>query len=204
MAPRSRVIGLTGGIASGKSTVATMLRQLGAPVVDADELAREVVEPGKPALAEIAARFGEAVITADGRLDRERMGAIAFADDGARRALNAIIHPRIAEASQRAIAEKAAAGHAIVIYDAALLVENSIHHRLDGLIVVAAPDDIQIQRLIARDGIDEKAAKARLAAQLPLADKVAVADHVIDNSGDLERTRAQVHALWNELTKGTS
>ncbi|HET6613778.1 MAG TPA: dephospho-CoA kinase [Kofleriaceae bacterium] len=195
----AKVIGLTGGIASGKSTVAALLTQLGAAVIDADVIARQVVEPGQPALAAIAARFGESVLDAGGGLDRARLAAIAFADDSARRDLNAIIHPRIAEASQRAIAAAVAAGHEIVIYDAALIVENGIHRGLDGLIVVAAPEAIQIQRIMARDGIDETAARARLRAQLPLAEKVAVADHVIDNGGDLEATRAQVRAVWKDI-----
>jgi len=193
------VIGLTGGIASGKSAVASMLRALGAHIVDADQLAREVVEPGRPALAEIAGRFGADVLDAGGRLDRKRMAQRVFSDAKARAALNAIIHPQIAIASRAAIAGLRAAGHSLAIYEAALLVENQIHRGLDGLIVVSAPDEVQIERLCRRDSIDEAAARARLAAQLPLADKVAEADWVIDNSGSVEQTRAQVEKVWREL-----
>ena len=197
----ARVIGLTGGIASGKSTVAAELRDLGAPIVDADQLAREVVEPGTPALAEIERAFGPEVLDTDGRLDRRRMGEIVFADPDARRTLNAIVHPRIAEAGQEAVAAHAAAGARIVIYEAALIVENGLHHALDGLVVVAAPEDVQIERLIAREGLDEESARARVAAQLPLADKIAVADHVIDNSGSPARTREQVRQVWDRLER---
>lgn len=197
--PAVRVIGLTGGIASGKSTVAAMLRELGAPIVDADLLARQVVEPASPALAEIAQVFGREVLAADGSLDRKRMGERIFADPGARAKLNAITHPRIAQASAAAIAALAAAGHKAAIYEAALLVENRIHDRLGGLIVVSVPVEVQIERLRARDEVDEEGARARVAAQLPLASKVAVADWVVDNSGPVEHTRAQVERIWREI-----
>jgi dephospho-CoA kinase len=194
-----RVIGLTGGIASGKSAVAAMLRELGAPVVDADLVARQVVEPGTPALAEIVGRFGREVVDADGRLDRKRLADEVFGDLAARRDLNAITHPRIAAASAAALADLASGGAPVAIYEAALLVENRAHEQLDGLIVVAVPEAMQLARLCARDGIDEVAARARLAAQLPLADKVAVADWVIDNAGMLDETRAQVADVWRRV-----
>lgn len=197
----ARIIGLTGGIASGKSTVAAMLRELGAHIVDADQLARQVVEPGTPALAEIAARFGPGVLQPDGTLDRKKLGAIVFADADARQALNRITHPRIAAAGQEAIARLAARGVNPVIYEAALIVENQLHTWMHGLIVVSVPPEVQRARLMARDHLDEDAARARIAAQLPLAKKVAVADHVIDNSGTLEDTRAQVCDLWGRLCK---
>jgi dephospho-CoA kinase len=193
------VIGLTGGIASGKSTVAAMLRELGAPIVDADLLAREVVEPGTPALAEIASRFGADMLDADGRLDRKRLAARVFSSDVSRAQLNAITHPRIAEASRAAMGAMAAQGHPVALYEAALLVENRVHLGLDGLIVVAVSEDEQIARLCRRDGIDPDAARARLAAQLPLAAKVAVADWVIDNGGSTDDTRAQVGRVWREV-----
>ena len=199
-----RVIGLTGGIASGKSVVAAMLRELGAPVVDADLIARQVVEPGTVALEEIVARFGRDMLDGAGRLDRKRLAEEVFSDLAARRDLNAITHPRIAAASASALADLAAAGHPVAIYEAALLVENRAHERLDGLIVVAVPPEVQMARLRARDGIDETAARSRLAAQLPLADKVAVADWVIDNGGTLEQTRAQVAEVWRRLQDGIS
>jgi dephospho-CoA kinase len=194
-----RVIGLTGGIASGKSTVADMLRELGAPIVDADLLARQVVEPGSPALAEIAAKFGPDLLAPDGSLDRTRMGERIFSDPGARAGLNAITHPRIAQASAAALADLAAAGHQVAIYEAALLVENHIHERLGGLIVVSVPIEVQIARLRARDDLDEEGARARVAAQLPLESKVAVADWVVDNSGPVEHTRAQVEQIWRQI-----
>jgi dephospho-CoA kinase len=194
-----RVIGLTGGIASGKSTVAAMLRELGAPIVDADLLARQVVEPGSPALAEIAQRFGPDMLAADGSLDRKKMGERIFADPGARATLNAITHPRIAQASAAALADFAAAGHKVAIYEAALLVENRIQERLGGLIVVSVPDDVQIARLRARDDLDEEGARARVSAQLPLASKVAVADWVVDNGGSVEQTRAEVERIWRSI-----
>jgi dephospho-CoA kinase len=197
-----RVIGLTGGIASGKSAVAAILRDLGAPVVDADLIAREVVEPGTPALADIVARFGAGMLDAGGRLDRKRLADEVFSDLTARRDLNAITHPRIAQASAAAFGELAAAGHAVAIYEAALLVENRAHERVDGLMVVAVPEEVQLERLRARDGIDEAAARARLAAQLPLRDKIAVADWVVDNSGSLEETRARVAEVWRQVLEG--
>ena len=195
----ARVIGLTGGIASGKSTVADMLRALGAHIIDADLLARRVVEPGTPALAEIAERFGARVLQPDGTLDRKRLGDIVFADPAARQALERITHPRIAAAGQEAVAKLAGAGVDPILYEAALIVENQLYKGMQGLIVVSVPPEVQLARLMARDHLDEDAARARLAAQLPLADKVAVADHVIDNSGSLEETRARVRALWDHL-----
>jgi dephospho-CoA kinase len=199
-----RIIGLTGGIASGKSTVSAMLRELGAHVIDADQVARDVVAPGTPALAEIQARFGPAVLHEDGTLDRKKLGAIVFADPDARRALERITHPRIAAATQQEIARLGAAGVDPVIYDAALIVENRLYAWMQGLIVVSVPPEVQVARLMIRDDIDEAAAQARIAAQLPLAEKVAVATHVIDNSGTRADTEAQVHALWERLQTGAS
>jgi dephospho-CoA kinase len=193
------VIGLTGGIASGKSTVAAMLRELGAPIVDADLLARQVVEPGTPALAEIVDRFGAELLDGEGRLDRKQLAARVFADPTARAVLNSITHPRIAIASRAGLAELGAAGHEVAIYEAALLVENQVHRGLDGLIVVAVPEEVQVERVCRRDSIDAEAARARLAAQLPLAAKVAVADWTIDNGGSREETRVQVERVWREI-----
>ncbi len=198
----ARIIGLTGGIASGKSTVSAMLRELGAHVIDADQVARDVVAPGTPALAEIQARFGPAVLQGDGALDRKSLGAIVFADPEARRALERITHPRIAAATQQEIARLAATGVDPVIYDAALIVENRLYTWMQGLIVVSVPPEVQVARLMIRDDIDEAAAQARIAAQLPVAEKVAVATHVIDNSGTRADTKAQVRALWERLQQG--
>jgi dephospho-CoA kinase len=200
------VIGLTGGIASGKSTVARMLVERGAAVVDADLLARQVVEPGQPALAELLARFGPSIITPDGQLDRKRLAAIAFADPAARADLNRITHPRISAASAAAIATWADAGAGVVFYEAALLVENRAHLGMDALIVVAASEEIQRQRLMTRDAIDDEAARARIAAQAPLADKLAAATWVIQNDHDeahlareVERVVAEIEARFGPI-----
>jgi len=194
-----RVIGLTGGIASGKSTVARMLAELGAPVIDADQIAREVVEPGQPALDEVVRAFGAGVLAPDGTLDRKKLGARVFADPTERRRLNAIVHPRIALASQARLAELRAAGAEVAIYEAALLVENGIHHGLDGLIVVKLDAAQQLERVRVRDRLGDEEAEARLAAQAPLAEKLAAADYVVDNQGSLEETRRQVADVWQRI-----
>lgn len=186
------VIGLTGGIASGKSAVAARLRQRGAAVIDADELARLVVAPGQPALAEIAARFGAEMIDGDGSLDRKRLGAVVFADPAARKDLERITHPRIAAAGQAEIARHAAAGARVVFYEAPLIVENGLYRAMAALIVVAVPPEVQLARLMGRDGSSEEAARARIAAQLPLAKKLEVATWVIENSGDVAALDGEV------------
>jgi dephospho-CoA kinase len=176
-----------------------MLRELGAAIVDADKVAREVVAPGSPALQEIRRAFGDAVILEDGTLDRTALGSLVFADDDARKRLNAITHPRIGAKSQQQIAEFASAGEAIVIYEAALLVENKLNRAMAALVVVSVSQDVQKQRLMQRDGLTEVAAQQRIDSQMSLADKLAVADYVIDNSGSLEETRAQTVRVWQEL-----
>lgn len=193
------MVGLTGGIASGKSTASRMFTELGAYVIDADQIARQVVEPGKPALDDIRSAFGEGVIASDGSLDREQLGKIVFTDPDARSRLGQITHPRIARAMMEEAAFAEDAGHAWVIYDAALIVENNMHAGLAALIVVSLDPEVQLERLLARDGFSLKQARARVDSQLPLADKVAVADYVIDNSGSLEATRAQVTELYNKI-----
>ncbi len=193
------VIGLTGGIASGKSTVARMLSDLGAAIVDADQLARDVVAPGQPALAELVARFGAAILTAEGELDRKRLAAIAFSDPEARADLGRITHPRIAAASQSAIAAWADAGANVVFYEAALLVENRAHAGLAGLVVVSAPPEVQEARIMARDGITVDEARARIAAQAPLAAKLAAATWVIENTGDLDHLRKEVERVVTDI-----
>lgn len=193
-----KLYGLTGGIASGKSTVSGMLRALGAELIDADQVAREVVEPGQPALAEIAARF-PGVLTPDGRLDRAELGRRVFGDPDERKALNALIHPRIQAAvleKTRALADR---GVAQVLYDAPLLIENGLHHGMEGVILVAVPPEVQKARLIARDGLSPAEAQGRIDAQLPLAEKRRHATWVVDNAGSLEETRKQVEAIWREI-----
>ena len=193
------VIGLTGGIASGKSVVGRMLSALGAHIVDADRIAREVVEPGRPALAEIAKTFGKEVLLPDGALDRKKLGAIVFADRERLLQLNAIMLPRIAEEAQARIRAEEARGARAVIYEAALIVENKIHLGLDGLIVTAVGVDTQIERLAKRDGLPREQAEARIRAQAPLADKLAVATWVVHTDGPLEKTREQVARVWAEI-----
>ncbi len=190
-------IGLTGGIASGKSSVAKTLIAQGVGLVDADQLAREVVQPGTDGLAEVVATFGEQVLAADGSLDREKLAARVFDDDEARKKLQAITHPRIGRLSAERLAELHASDAIYVVYDAPLLVEVGAHKGMDALIVVAADVETQVARVIARDGASEEDARKRIAAQYPLERKVDVADYVIDNSGSLEQLEArtlEVHA----------
>ncbi len=193
------IYGLTGGIASGKSSIARVFGELGAPVIDADILARAVVGPGSEALKEIVARFGEEVLQADGSLNRQSLGAIVFANKDARDALDKITHPRISAAAQDAIKVLADQGHAIAIYEAALIVENGLQAWMQGLIVVTVPTDVQLLRLMARDNLDEADARTRIDSQLPLADKIRVANHLIDNAGTPNETREQVVSLWKVL-----
>ena len=174
------------------------LRERGVPVIDADQLARDAVLPGTDALVQIVKTFGADVLFADGSLDRKKLGAIVFGDEAARKALNAIVHPA-GRRSSRSRASKALRdeGEALVAYEAALIVENGVADAFRPLVVVAAPDDVQIARMIARDGVSEDEAKARLRAQMPLAEKVEAADYVIENTGsiaDLEKETDEVLA----------
>jgi dephospho-CoA kinase len=193
-----RLFGLTGGIASGKSTVSRMLRELGAHVLDADAIAREVVEPGTPGLAAVAARFPD-VLTPDGRLDRAKLGARVFADPAERAALNAIVHPLVGQAFLEKVQALAAQGLERVIYDVPLLIENGLQGGMDGVLLVWVPRPVQKARMMARDGLDEAAAEARLGAQLPLDSKRPYATWVVDNSADLASTRAQVEKVWQAM-----
>jgi len=193
------VVGLTGGIASGKSVAARVLAGLGVGIVDADQLAREVVAPGSDGLAAVVAAFGSEVLTADGSLDREKVAARVFREPEARKMLQAITHPRIGMRSAERLAELAATATPYVVYDAPLLVEVGAHKGLDALIVIAAPRDTQIARAVARDGMAPDEAERRIAAQLPLADKVAVADYVVNNDGSLEALEAAVRATHQRI-----
>jgi len=195
-----RVWGLTGNIGSGKSTVARMLASRGVPVVDADQIAREVVKPGTPALREIAARWPEA-IAADGTLDRKTLAARVFASDAERIELNHIVHPHIAEEVAARLAALAGAGYPAAVYEAALIVENGMHRGLDGLVVVTSPEDVQLSRLRLRDGMTEAEARSRIAAQLPVSEKLCHATFVVDNSGSEADLAAQVDRLLEALQK---
>jgi dephospho-CoA kinase len=190
--------GLTGGIASGKSTASRMFRELGAHVLDADALAREVVEPGTPGLAAIAARFPH-VLTPDGRLDRAKLGARVFADPTERAALNAIVHPLVGQAFLEKLQALEAQGVERVIYDVPLLIESGLQGGMEGIVLLWTPRALQKARLMTRDGLDESAAEARLAAQLPLDEKRSHATWIVDNSGELASTRAQVEQVWRAM-----
>lgn len=192
-----RLIGLTGGIASGKSTVSRLLREKGAALIDADEVAREVVQPGRPALAELAARFPGVVV--DGALNRARLAERAFGDEAERAALNAITHPRIREAVLEKTLAFERAGEPRVIYDAPLLIESRLHEGMHGVILVWAPREVQKRRLMERNALTAEQAEARLASQQPLDDKRRFATWIIDNGGTLEDTRRQVDALWQKI-----
>jgi dephospho-CoA kinase len=181
-----RLFGLTGGIASGKSAVAARFRARGVPVIDADELAREVVAPGTPGQAEVVRAFGPEVLRADGSLDRKAVARIVFADDEKRRALNAIVHPRITQLTLARSSELAQKGEPLACYEAALLIENGLADAFRPLVVVSASESVQIARTVARDGATEDEARARIRAQMPLEQKTRAADIVLENDGSLD------------------
>lgn len=193
------VVGLTGGIASGKTTVAIMFNDLGIPVVDADDLAREVVEPGTPGLAAIVEEFGEDVLDEEGRLDRKKVADLVFGDDEAREKLNAIMHPRIGAAGVECMRSFDDHEAPYLLYEGALLVETGAYKAFQALVVVSAEESVQRLRLIARDGFTLTEANARIEAQLPLEQKVAFADYVVTNNGNLEGTRRQVAEIHAKL-----
>jgi dephospho-CoA kinase len=189
-------VGLTGGIGSGKSEVARRLAEHGAVVVDADVIAREVVAPGTPGLAEVVREFGAGVLAPDGSLDRGRLGSVVFGDADARRRLESIIHPLVRARRARVVAD--APPGAVVVEDVPLLVETGLQGDYDVVIVVDAPDELRLERLAAR-GTSRDDAERRIAAQAPRADRLAAADVVIDNGGPLDRLDRQVDGLWAEL-----
>ena len=193
------VLGLTGGIACGKSTVAGIFRELGAAVVSADLLAREIVRPGSVALAEIAAYFGDWVLDETGNLDRRGMAELIFADARARADLNRITHPAIARLATREFRKHQKAGARLIVYDAPLLFEAKAEKQVDKVVVVTVHRAQQVARLMSRDGIGRPQALARLEAQMPQNEKAARADYLIDNSGSVEETRRQVRELLTLL-----
>ena len=195
----THVFGLTGGIGSGKSQVARRFRARKLPVIDADQLAREAVAPGSTGLSEIIAEFGSGVIDARGELDRAALARIVFNDDTARRQLNAITHPRVRELTALRVSELAAAGEPLVCYEVPLLVESGMAEALRPVVVVSAPEALQVERVMARDGASESDARARISAQMPLADKVKVADFVIDNTGSLAALEARADDVLDQI-----
>ena len=199
-----RVFGLTGGIGSGKSTVAALLRERGVPVVDADELAREALAAGSPGLREVVAAFGPQVLNPTGELDRKRLGELVFGDDEARKRLNSITHPIVRGLSQERFAELDRQGVTLAGYDVPLLFEVGLDQALRPVVVVSASEAAQVQRLAARSGLTEAEARARIAAQLPPAEKRARADHVIENDGSLAELVVQVEALLERLRSGSA
>jgi len=197
-----RLVGLTGGIATGKTSFARALRALGAPVIDADELARRAVARGTPALAAIVETFGRDVLDPGGELDRKGMAARVFSDPAARARLEAIVHPAVREAMRRETERLAAAGTDVAFYDVPLLFEVGLEREVDAVAVVWAPRRAQVERLRARDGIGPAEAEARLAAQLPVDEKAARADFVVDNAGRPEDLAGKAAALLADLRRG--
>jgi dephospho-CoA kinase len=198
-----RVIALTGGIASGKSTVSRRLASLGAHIVDADLLSREAVAPGSPGLIKVVERFGPAVLADDGSLDRAALGAVVFSDAGARADLNAIVHPEVRRlAAERLAAIGRAEPDAIAVYDVPLLVETGVDHDFELIVVVDADERTRTERLVALRGLDPEEAARRVAAQASDEERRAVADVLIDTTGTLEHTDEQVDRLWSDLVAG--
>jgi dephospho-CoA kinase len=195
------VFGLTGGFASGKSAVAARFAARGVPVLDADQLARDVVEPGSEGLRAVVAEFGPEMEEARGRLDRKRLGALVFAQPEARQRLERITHPRIQAAMRERAAALAARGEALCCYEAPLLVEVGSAAKLRPLVVVSASVEAQVERGMRRDGLSEAEAKKRIAAQFPLEKKLAVADYVIDNSSTLEHAVAEADRVLDAICK---
>lgn len=203
------VLGLSGGIGSGKSTVTQILKEMGATTIDADAIVHEQQAPGQPLLEEISAAFGSEVIAEDGSLDREALGAIVFRDEKARARLGAIVHPPVIAEMMRRAKAAVEAGDALVVLDIPLLFEGRVSGRgsgatgnFDETLCVWVSREVQLERTMARDGCDAAEAERRIAAQLPIDEKRAMADHIIDNSGTREETRAQVAALVSRLTNG--
>jgi len=200
MTRRFLLVGLTGGIATGKSTVAEVFRRLGSVIIDADVLARAVVVPGEPAYDEIVATFGRGILRPDGLLDRQKLGAIVFAAPDAKKRLEAITHPRIRERFARTLAELEARDFAgLVIFDAPVMIESGNSTAMDRLVVVVTDAATQAQRLTARDALGAAAAEQRMRSQMPVAEKAKLADYVIDNSGARETTIAEARRVYAAL-----
>lgn len=189
------IIGLTGSIASGKSTVANILKQYGLPIVDADQVARKVVEKGEPTLNKIVEAFGEEILTSDGEMDRAKVGAIIFNDKEKRNLLNSIIHPAIRKEMLKQKEEHIAKGEKAVVMDIPLLFESKLQHFVEKILVVTVDEEVQLARLMARNNFTEEEAKARIASQMSLKEKEKLADAVIYNNGTIEETKQQVEKI---------
>jgi len=200
MSAKIKVIGLTGGIATGKSSVARFFTEHGITVIDADQLARDAVSPDSPALAQIVSTFGQGVLTNDNTLDRKRLGEIIFSDSEKRRQLENILHPEIRKRAEEHIARAAAAGQTHVIYMAPLLIEAGATDRVDDIWVVTVRPEIQLQRLMQRDGVSLDQAQRMVASQMPLAEKESYGSVVIDNSGTEAETRTILETVWAKET----
>lgn len=192
------LIGLTGGIGSGKSTVASRLKTLGARIVDADKIAREIVEPGEPALAELADAF-DGVLNTDGTLNRAELARQAFATPEATEKLNSITHPRIRERTLERFAQARTDGVPVLVYDMPLLIENGEYKKMDHVLVVDAADEIRIDRLVNSRGLDEDDARRRIAAQISREEHLVAADSVVDNSGTRDQLLQQVDTFWEQV-----
>lgn len=194
------IVGLTGGLATGKSLVAGELKRLGAHIIDADLIAREVVEPGCPAYNDIVKEFGKSVVLPDGRLDRKALGNIVFHDRAALDKLNDITHPRIRERIGEEVKRHEAEGDRLIVLDVALLIEMGVKYHVEKIIVVAAEKEQQIERAMQRDGLSREEAQKRLSCQMDIKEKLEFADYVIDNSTTREAALEQTRALFDELT----
>lgn len=195
-------VGLTGGIGSGKSTVAKLLEEHGAYIVDADKIAREVVEPGTPGHAAVVEEFGEEILAPDGSLDRSRLGEIVFSDADRLAALNAIVHPLVGERSAELEREaQQANGDGVVVHDVPLLAENGLAPLYDLVLVVDASPETQLDRLVRQRGMSEGEAASRMAAQATRQERLALADIVIENDGSLEELKERVREVWEELRR---
>lgn len=194
--------GLTGGIATGKSTVSGMLAKAGAKIIDADKIAREVVEPGTPAYTDIVSYFGPAILLSDGSIDRKGLGDIIFNDREKKKRLDAIVHPRVFQRTEALIADiRTKSPDAVIILDIPLLLEIGMRKNLAEVILVYVPEALQLQRLMARDHIDADAALARIRSQMPIEEKRGLATIVIDNSGSMAETRKQSLAVFDRLSR---
>jgi len=194
-----KVVGLTGGIGSGKSTVANMLAELGAYIIDADELARRIVEPGQPAWKEIEKNFGGQILNPDQTLNRKKMAEIVFANPEARKKLESITHPRIGEEMMRELEKAKKEQRKLVVFDAALLIESAAANRLKPLIVVSADEDLRVKRVCGRDRCCAEDVRARIRNQVPDSKRREKADFVIENNGDIDQLREGVSELYRKL-----